>query len=65
MLFVDTALGVRPGPRRVNNCAAEVRGVWLMAEDSRQPATKRKPSVTRVRARVTFGETVCGDMVRV
>ena len=58
-------LGVRPRPRLTNCCALELSDVPLIAEDSRQPATKIKPPelATHSRSVVTLGLKLCGVMV--
>ena len=58
-------LGVAPLLRLTNDCALELSGVWLMAEDSEPPATKLKPPelATRSTLAVTLGMKVCGVMV--
>jgi hypothetical protein len=58
-------LGVRPRPRLMNCCALELSDVPLIAEDSRQPTTKRKPLelATRSRSLVTLRLELCGVRV--
>src|SRR5206468_1989369 len=40
-------LGVRRDPRLTNRCVSDLSNVALIAEDSRQPATKCKQPTTR------------------
>ena len=62
--FFNSLLGVAPRLRCANDGALELRGVWLMPEDSEPTAAKGKPPevVTRSTLAVKLGMKASGDI---